>query len=40
MEWEETADLEDQIEISRNLIIENTKEHELLKASCFTGRQE
>ena len=40
MEWEETAGLEEQIEICKNIIIEKTKEHELLKASGFTGTQE
>lgn len=38
--WEETAPLEEQIECYKNIIIQKTREHELLKASGFTGTQE
>ena len=38
--WIETATLEEQIEYYKNIIIEKTKEHELLKVSGFTGTQE
>lgn len=38
--WEEGADLEEQIEYYKNLIIQRTREHELLKISGFTGTQE
>lgn len=38
--WSETATLEEQIEYYKKLIIEKTREHELLKASGFTGAQE
>lgn len=38
--WSETATLEEQIEYYKKLIIEKTREHELLKASGFTGSQE
>lgn len=38
--WIETATLEEQIEYYKNIIIEKTREHELLKVSGFTGTQE
>ncbi len=38
--WEEKATLEESIEYYKNLIIEKTREHELLKASGFSGTQE
>lgn len=38
--WIETATLEEQIEYYKNIIIQKTREHELLKASGFTGTQE
>ena len=38
--FEEKASLEEQIEHYKNIIIEKTKEHELLKVSGFTGTQE
>lgn len=38
--WIETATLEEQIEYYKNLIIEKTREHELLKTSGFSGTQE
>lgn len=40
MQYIETATLEQQIEYYKNLIIQKTREHELLKASGFTGTQE
>ncbi|MEG2347912.1 MAG: hypothetical protein RSB50_09550 [Cetobacterium sp.] len=39
-QWEEKASLNEQIEYYKHLIIEKTREHELLKASGFTGTQE
>lgn len=38
--WEEGATLEEQIEYYKNLIIQKTREHELLKVSGFIGTQE
>ncbi|MEG2347645.1 MAG: DUF2977 domain-containing protein [Cetobacterium sp.] len=38
--WIETATLEKQIEYYKNLIIQKTREHELLKVSGFIGTQE
>lgn len=38
--FEEKANLEEQIEYYKNLIIEKTRENELLKMSGFTGTQE
>lgn len=38
--FEEKASLEEQIEHYKNIIIEKTKEHELLKVSGFTGTQD
>lgn len=38
--FEEKASLEEQIEYYKNLVIEKTKEHEILKISGFTGTQE
>lgn len=40
MEYIEKASLDEQIEHYKNLIIKKTREHELLKASGFTGTQE
>lgn len=40
MEWIEEATLEEQINYYQNMIINKTREHELLKASGFTGTQE
>ncbi|MGL5427211.1 MAG: hypothetical protein ACRDAS_04780 [Cetobacterium sp.] len=38
--WIETATLEQQIEYYKNIIIEKTREHKLLKVSGFTGTKE
>lgn len=38
--WIDNATLDEQIEHYKNLIIQKTKEHELLKVSGFTGSQE
>lgn len=40
IEWIEKATLEEQINHYQNMIINKTREHELLKASGFTGTQE
>ena len=39
-EWIVVATLEEQIECYKNIIIQKTREHELLKVSGFTGTQE
>ena len=38
--WKSNASLDEEIEYYKNLIIQKTREHELLKASDFTGTQE
>lgn len=38
--FEEKASLEEQIEYYKNLVIEKTREHEILKISGFIGTQE
>lgn len=40
IEWIEEATLEEQINYCQNMIINKTREHELLKASGFSGTQD
>lgn len=40
VEWIEEATLEEQINYYKNMIINKTREHKLLKVSGFTGTQE